>query len=61
MSSASIPISPSSSPKEAMMKSEFAKGTRLGYPLPHPVPSSPPEAMPNSPVTSCWELPYSAP
>ena len=37
------------------MKSELAKVTRVGDPLPHPAPMSPPVDMPNMPVSSCAE------
>ena len=57
MRMARVPVSPSSSPMEATMKSEFAKVTRFGYPAPQPEPSTPPEAMPNRPITSCHEPP----
>ena len=39
------------------MKSEFANVTSEGCPWPRPVPSMPPAASPNMPVTSCQEPP----
>src|SRR5659263_621696 len=48
----SRPVSPSSSPSDAMMKSASAYGTRSGRPWPQPVPNSPPLASPYRPRTS---------
>ena len=39
------------------MKSELAKVTRVGEPLPQPAPMSPPVDIPNMPVSSCQEPP----
>ena len=57
MRMASVPVRPSSSPSEAKMKSELAKVTSVGEPLPQPAPMSPPVDMPNMPVSSCQEPP----
>src|ERR671938_97072 len=47
MITAISPVMPSSSPIAAAMKSLRASGVRPGRPRPRPVPSRPPQAMPN--------------
>ena len=47
MITAISPVIPSSSPIAAAMKSLRAKGVSPGRPRPSPVPSSPPQAIPN--------------